>query len=161
MLASSLSKGKKVVVKHVFSRLGLCRRLGLPLCMLLALAACKRGGAEIEDIYTPTAHYERYPIEVVKDKHGRLHAVSAECGDWSKSLTDTAANAPYENLGCAQQRNLAVLVANPRDFVKPRAETPADPMRRSEVFIKYRKGESSTTADTAEESAAVAKVTQQ
>lgn len=149
------------MVTRIHSRLRACRRLGLPLCLVLALAACKNGGAEIEDIYTPTAHYERYPIEVVKDEHGRPRAVSAECGDWSKGLADTATNAPYENLGCAQQQNLAALVANPKDFVAPRAETPSDSTRRSEVFVKYRKGESSTTADTKEESASVAKVTQQ
>lgn len=148
------------MVKHLQRHLG-ASRLALPAALLLALAGCKSDGADFEDIYTPTAHYERYPIEVVKGRDGRLQAVAAECGDWSESLTDTAANEPYPNLGCAQQHNLAALVANPRDLVVPRTETPSDPTRRSEVFIKYRQGTSSTTADTQEESAAVAKVQQQ
>jgi pilus assembly protein CpaD len=49
---------------------------------------------------------------------------------------------PYWNFGCATQRNLAAMVANPSDLVQPRGETPAYSARRSVALEKYRKGES-------------------
>ncbi len=51
----------------------------------------------------------------------RKFAVTHECGDWSKSLSATFDNVPYRNYGCAQQHNLAEMVANPEDFEHPRA----------------------------------------
>ncbi|HHN73015.1 MAG TPA: hypothetical protein ENK13_02895 [Thermopetrobacter sp.] len=54
----------------------------------------------------------------------RKFAVTRECGDWSKSVTETGANRPYRNFGCAQQHNLAAMAANPEDFETPRAMTP-------------------------------------
>jgi pilus assembly protein CpaD len=50
-------------------------------------------------------------------------------------------NRPYWNLGCAYQHNLAAMVANPEDFVQPRASTPSYAPRRQTVMEKYRKGE--------------------
>lgn len=38
----------------------------MALCAGLVLAACQGGDAVTEDYYVPTAHYERYPIKVVK-----------------------------------------------------------------------------------------------
>ena len=54
----------------------------------------------------------------------RKFAVTKECGDWSKSVTETGDNRPYRNFGCAQQHNLAAMVANPEDFENPPAMAP-------------------------------------
>ena len=57
------------------------------------------------------------------------------------TLPRTTRNLPYPNFGCAQQRNLAALIANPADLLGPRTMEPADPERRAVVFDKYRQGE--------------------
>ncbi|MGE0240505.1 MAG: CpaD family pilus assembly protein [Parvibaculaceae bacterium] len=102
----------------------------------LGIAGCKSTEPDIDDFYVPTAHYERHPIIVTKSG---AHAKA--CGDWSEDLTETAQNDQYKNFGCAQQSNLAAMVANPRDLERPRTQTPSDPMRRSKIFDNYREGE--------------------
>ena len=78
-------------------------------------------------------------------------ATAGPCGVWPDDLGPNIANPDYNenkqyyNFGCATQRNLAVMVANPSDLVQPRAETPAYTMRRTEGFDQYRKGEPTTT----------------
>ena len=39
-----------------------------------------------------------------------------------RSIPSYNENRPYWNLGCANQRNLAAMVANPADLVQPRGE---------------------------------------
>jgi pilus biogenesis lipoprotein CpaD len=53
---------------------------------------------------------------------------------------ETGHNEPYANFGCAQQHNIAALVANPQDLNVPRTSTPPDAMRRSKVISDYRTG---------------------
>jgi pilus assembly protein CpaD len=38
----------------------------LPVLCAAALAGCRSDGTDIDDVYTPVAHYERFPIEVKK-----------------------------------------------------------------------------------------------
>ena len=78
----------------------------------------------------------------------RHFASTPECGDWSRSITETGYNEPHANFGCAQQHNIAALVANPQDIDIPRASTPPDAMRRSQVITDYR-----TPTDTATQGA--------
>jgi len=40
-----------------------------------------------------------------------------QCGDWSQPSTDNYGNASLQNLGCASQAQLGLMVANPRDLV--------------------------------------------
>jgi pilus assembly protein CpaD len=44
-------------------------------------------------------------------------------------------------MGCATQRNLAAMVANPEDLVHPRGETPRPSERRDTVWGKYVAGQ--------------------
>ncbi len=106
------------------------------------VAGCKAEEPDIDDLYTPTAHYERHPIVVTKSG-----AHAKECGAWPEDMTQTSQNTPYENFGCSQQSNIAAMVANPQDLVKPRATAPSDPMRRSKVFDSYRAGTEVSSAD--------------
>ncbi|MBT4890959.1 MAG: hypothetical protein HON65_15545 [Rhodospirillales bacterium] len=39
-----------------------------------------------------------------------------ECGDWSSSSSSNWSNTVHSNLGCATQRNLGLMVANPGDL---------------------------------------------
>ncbi|MEG6508455.1 CpaD family pilus assembly protein [Methyloligella sp. 2.7D] len=71
----------------------------------------------------------------------RYVAKGPVCGDWSENLARDPQNMPYPNLGCATQANLAAQVANPRDLVEPRGETPRSSERRDVVWGKYVKGQ--------------------
>lgn len=88
----------------------------------------------------------RVAVATVKLNYPVMAAEAGPCGLWPADLGPTydvnhSENAPYWNLGCASQRNLAAMVANPADLVQPRAETPASTPRRSVVLDKYRKGD--------------------
>jgi pilus assembly protein CpaD len=85
----------------------------------------------------------------------RLHypqvmADAGPCGLWPYDLgpaldREHFENRQYYNLGCANQRNLAAMVDNPSDLVQPSGEIPAYTARRTTVFEKYRRGESTAT----------------
>ena len=88
----------------------------------------------------------------------RKFTVTSECGDWSDNLAKTGNNDPAPNFGCAQQNNIAAIIANPEDLQTPAAETPSDPMRRYQVFVDYRFPKSTATQPGATESAKVSEV---
>jgi pilus assembly protein CpaD len=83
----------------------------------------------------------------------RITAEVGPCGVWPEDIgssiknKDYYENKPYYNLGCAYQRNLAAMVANPSDLVQPRPETPTYTAQRNIIFDKYRKGQSTATID--------------
>ena len=78
------------------------------------------------------------PIRV---SYMRYVAEPPQCGDWSTNLAYDPMNLPYPNLGCAQQRNLGVMIANPADLLGPRSETARSSERRDQVWGKYVKGD--------------------
>lgn len=80
------------------------------------------------------------------------------CGDWSKNAGDTASNLPMPNLGCANQHNLAVMVADPRDLVAPRPMGAADATRRAVVMGNYEQGQPTAAQKTPDQSAAISTV---
>ena len=90
-------------------------------------------------------------LATVRLNYPRIAAVAGPCGLWPEDLGPSIKdkgyyeNKPYYNFGCANQRNMAAMVANPSDLVQPRPETPAYTMRRTEGFEKYRKGVTTTT----------------
>jgi len=72
----------------------------------------------------------------------RYVAEAPDCGkDWSENLARTYQNTPYPNMGCAGQRNLAAMIANPADLLGPRTMTSRDANRRDDMYSKYVKGE--------------------
>jgi pilus assembly protein CpaD len=89
-------------------------------------------------------------LSVLRMSYSKIVAESGPCGLWPHDLgpsTDPAynENRPHWNLGCANQRNLAAMVANPADLVQPRGEQPAWQSRRTTTFERYRMGQSSET----------------
>lgn len=80
-----------------------------------------------------------------------IAATAGPCGTWPDDLGASIknkgyySNRPYHNLGCASQRNLAAMVANPTDLVQPRPETPVYAARRTTVLDKYRQGQGTAT----------------
>lgn len=74
----------------------------------------------------------------VKLSYERPTAVAPHCGNWPDNLGEVEREKlPYENFGCASQRNLALTVANARDLQLPQEETPRSSERRSASWSKY------------------------
>ncbi len=78
----------------------------------------------------------------IRFSYMRYVAQGPECGHWPTNLAQDYRNLNHANFGCAQQRNLAAMVANPADLVTPRTMDPADAERRALVFDRYRQGKS-------------------
>ena len=96
-------------------------------------------------------------------EYPRTVATAGPCGKWPTDLgpgagIDYMTNAPYYNLGCSMQHNLAALVEEPSDLVQPRKDSPAYAGRRSYVLDKYRKGEDTTTQTHDQEKAKISDV---
>jgi pilus assembly protein CpaD len=92
----------------------------------------------------------RNAMATVKITYPKITAQAGPCGVWPEDIgpgfnRDYFENQPSWNFGCATQRNLAAMVANPSDLVQPHPETPAYTMRRTDVMQKYRQGESTAT----------------
>lgn len=87
----------------------------------------------------------------IKLNYPKITADAGPCGIWPEDLGPSFRNPiyqdnrPYSNLGCAYQRNMAAMVANPADLVQPRPESPSYTQRRATVFGKYAKGEPTAT----------------
>jgi len=87
----------------------------------------------------------------IRVSYPQIAATVGPCGTWPEDLGPSVknksyyANKPYYNLGCASQRNLAAMVANPSDLVQPRPETPVYTARRTFALDKYRQGQSTAT----------------
>ena len=91
----------------------------------------------------------------------RKIAVTPECGDWSEDIAVTGKNEPPPDFGCATQNNIAAMVANPEDFEVPRTTTPADAMRRNQVFVDYRKPKNTATPVSEQDTQTVSEVAKQ
>ncbi len=91
-------------------------------------------------------------------KYQRYYASASPCGNWPGNLASDFENKPYPNFACAQQNNLAAMVANPRDLISPRSMTPGDIRRRMIVHNKYLKGEVTAAERSSDEKSTVSSV---
>ncbi|MCB1461679.1 MAG: CpaD family pilus assembly protein [Nitratireductor sp.] len=60
--------------------------------------------------------------------------VASQCGQWDTNLVENGDNQNYSNFGCATQKNLAAMIANPADLLGPRGVTEIDSTRRTAVI---------------------------
>jgi pilus assembly protein CpaD len=81
------------------------------------------------------------PAAPLRLSYLQLVAHGPDCPDWSENLARDPQNMPYPNMGCATQKNLAAMVADPEDLLVPRPETPRPSERRDTVWGKYVAGE--------------------
>jgi pilus assembly protein CpaD len=93
------------------------------------------------------------PIAPLRLSYPQVMADAGPCGLWPDDLGPSYEpkhyeNRQYYNFGCASQRNLAAMVAEPADLVQPRAETDAYTAKRTFGREKWRKGESPATTYT-------------
>lgn len=73
----------------------------------------------------------------VKLAYERPVAVPPQCGDWATDLGENRERLPYNDFGCATQRNLALTVANGRDLQVAQEESPRSSERRSAAWSDY------------------------
>ena len=72
----------------------------------------------------------------------KAHVDGCEGGnDWSQDWSETMDNQPPPSFGCSVQKNIAAMVADPRDLAQPRTMDGADATRRNVVMGHYEKGE--------------------
>ena len=100
------------------------------------------------------ANHPRSPVKLatLRLNYPKMVAEAGPCGLWPNDIGPSydgrlVENRQYWNFGCASQRNMAAMAANPADLVQPREETPISAARRSVVLEKYQKGESPATID--------------
>lgn len=103
---------------------------------------------EIEGI-VQTAGLDSRSVEVMRTNAASAHgpairmvydktvAVAPQCADWGTDLGENRERLPFNNFGCATERNLAMTVANGRDLEVPQAETPSPSERRSNNWSSY------------------------
>lgn len=72
--------------------------------------------------------------------YDRIAAVGPTCGDWSEDVTRNPHFLPYNNFGCATQRNLAAMTANPTDLMFPAQENARGSDTRSSDFKNFKDG---------------------
>ena len=80
----------------------------------------------------------------------RVHAdrtvvAAPSCPDWSKAEADEPNNLPSSNYGCATEANLAAMIANPADLVKPKTDGKGDGVAVARGVELYRAGNLSKT----------------
>lgn len=78
-------------------------------------------------------------------------AVVPECGEWSDGSTLNPSRVPSRNFGCAYQRNIGLMVADPADLREGAPMPPVQAPRPVDVVQSYRKGEPTATATPATE----------
>ncbi len=77
---------------------------------------------------TVTMSYERY------------EAALPTCGDWTSVPSFNPYNDVSSNFGCALQRDIGLMAADPADLVRARPAAPADAQNAGHVVQKYRAG---------------------
>lgn len=80
-----------------------------------------------------------------------LRAIPADCR-FMDDLTRTYNNQPNQSFGCSANANLAAMVSDPRQFLEPYAGTAPNSQRRTVVYDKYIKGESTAAERPPEQS---------
>lgn len=80
-------------------------------------------------------------------------ASPSACGAWDEEYYRRSHNLRTKNFGCAQQNNLAAMVADPRDLTGERRLGNPDAAREAGVYGKYIRGE--VTSSEAEESSEI------
>jgi pilus assembly protein CpaD len=98
------------------------------------------------------------PSSPVTVSFTRFVASVGPCADWTRNYGSTLRNTEIPSFGCATQNNIAAMLEDPHDLVGPRNMGPADAERRTVVFDKYRKGETTITDRKDTEKVEVSKV---
>jgi len=104
-------------------------------------AALRHAGIKPSAVAVEPYYFGGDPAAPIRVSFLQVVAVPPDCPDWSENIARDPQNMPFTNMGCATQRNLAVAVANPRDLIDARGETPRSSERRDVVWSKYVNGQ--------------------
>jgi len=112
---------------------------------ILAQAGVPRHGVAVRTYRAP--YGQLAPLRL---GYPKIVAEAGPCGLWPDDLgpsyqTKHFKNRQYYNFGCASQRNLAAMVAEPADLVQPRGETPVYTAKRTTGMTKWQRGENPAT----------------
>ena len=111
------------------------RRLSRDAAALLVSAGVPRSGISFQH-YAAGGHGNSATLRLAYT--GIKAEVASQCGDWNEDVLATGENRNYANFGCATQKNLAAMVANPSDLLGPRGESEIDATRRTNVINTWR-----------------------
>lgn len=82
----------------------------------------------------------------------RFEAQAPECAPlWEQDLAHQSNNQAWASFGCATQANLAAMIEDPADLLRPRNADPRDSGRRDTVMEAYRNGEPTHAERTTDE----------
>jgi len=90
-----------------------------------------------------------YPVNdpavmgVLRVSYLKVKATTPKCGIWPEDLGAHSDNRDVYDFGCATQSNLAAMLADPADVVRPRALEPANGARRANIISGYEEGAAS------------------
>ena len=74
-------------------------------------------------------------------RYTRFVASADDCSARWSNLVSTSDNSVSAHFACTTTRNMAAMIADPRDLLRPAPESPADNGRRAIVLDKYRQGQ--------------------
>jgi len=119
-----------------------------------AVSAGRSAGHTLRKLGVPASRIRIAPYQV--DDHAKvapvrlaflkLKAKAPDCGIWPEDIGRTTTDRSYYNFGCAQQQNLAAMIENPADLVRPRDMTAADGAQRARIIDQYRAGQDSSSS---------------
>lgn len=88
-----------------------------------------------------------YRIRLVTEPNGQLAAVPQECPDWRTDVPGPLQNEPWPQYGCANTRNLAVMVEQPEDLILGRDSGYANAENTSSSMLRYMAGKTTPLID--------------
>jgi pilus assembly protein CpaD len=107
-----------------------------------AQRALYAGGVDYAKITGGTYQADGRPNAPVMLSFARFEAVKVTCQPWSEfDPRKTASNLSPDRFGCAQNANLAAMVADPGDLLGDRTDTTRDAARIQVGIDKHRKGD--------------------
>jgi pilus assembly protein CpaD len=107
-----------------------------------AQRALYAGGVDYAKISGGTYQAQGRPNAPIMLSFARYEAQKIACKPWSETdPRKTASNLPPDRFGCAQNANLAAMVADPGDLLADRRDGPRDAGRIQVGVDKQRKGE--------------------
>lgn len=74
------------------------------------------------------------------------------CGNWSSPLGDADSTRSYSNFSCSTMQNLALMIADPKDLVKPLHSSQTNGEYAQHVIEKYKEGASKSSAGSSKSS---------
>lgn len=113
--------------------------------------------AKLTGAGVPASHVVRGPYSTARDGQRGLvvsyyaaQAVASECPEHPGDTLIAWRNETPSRFGCAYQKNLAAMMADPRDLAEPRPMSPISSERRQKVLRDYQDGESTASEQNGE-----------